>query len=336
MNNLSFNKVIVWGFPLHSHTHSYIHAGWVKAFKALGFETYWFHNNNYPDPNRFDYSNTLFISEGYADDNIPIRDSSIYFIHICTKPEKYIGKVKRLVEIRYLVNEIIDCNYVYQLDKSKCIKISDATYYEKLHDNGGLRKYFQNPEKMEYECIYTCWATDLLPEEIKFEDINYPRENKIYWFGSYNDTCKELKLFMDEARANNIEVVYNNPWSNPKSFEEVKEYTKKSLLSPDIRSSGDPYKIAQGESGTCHKYTGYIPCRILKAISYGHLGVTNSKAVYEFLDKTVIYNTNEKDLFHDAMKEINNKELIRKQMEIVKNKHTFIHRAKDLLACLKL
>lgn len=330
-----FNKVIIWGFPLHTHTHSYIHAGWVKAFKSLGYETHWFHNDDYPID--FDYSNTLFISEGYVDDKIPINDSSIYFIHICTKPEMYIGKVKRLIEIRYLVNEIIDYNYSYKLDKSECIKLSDSTYYQKLYNNGGLRKYCSNPIPMEYECIYTCWATDLLPEEINFDNMYNKRENKIYWFGSYNErNCQELRLFMEEAKKNNIEIVYNDPWYNPKSFEEVEQYTKKSILSPDIRSSGDPNKIMIGEIGTCHKFIGYIPCRILKAISYGHLGITNSKAVYNLLDKKVIYNNNESQLFHDSMKEINNYELIKQQMEIVKNKHTFVNRIQDLLNCLNL
>lgn len=332
---MSFNKVVVWGYPLHSHTHSYIHAGWVKAFKSLGYETYWFHNNDFPS--NFDWSNSLFISEGYADSKIPVNDSSIYFIHICLNPEKYVGKVKRFIEIRFLVNQIIDCNYVYQLDKSQCIKISDATYYQKLYNNGNLIKYFHNPQPIEYECIYTCWASDLLPEEIDFENIHFPRENKIYWFGSYNDkNCNELKLFTDEARKNNIEVTFNDPWSNPKSFEEVEEYTKKSILSPDIRGAGDPHKINMGESGTCHKYIGYIPCRILKAISYGHLGVTNSKTVYEFLEKKVIYNSDEKQLFYDAYSQKDNHELIKQQMELVKNKHTFINRIQDLLECLKI
>ena len=55
-----FDKVIVWGFPLHTHTHSYIHGGWVKAFKSLGYDTYWFHDNEYPTD--FDYNNCLFIT----------------------------------------------------------------------------------------------------------------------------------------------------------------------------------------------------------------------------------------------------------------------------------
>ena len=330
---MEFNKVIIWGFPLHTHTHSYIHGGWFKAFKSLGYETYWFHDKDYPQ--NFDYTNSLFITEGYADNNIPIVESSIYFVHICRNPEKYLNKVKRLIEIRYLVDHIKDVNYNYVLDKNKCHKISEATYYEKLEDNGGIARFHNNPTPMQYECIYTCWATDLLPDEIKEENINLPRDNCIYWCGSYSaGNNPELRKFVEESEKNGISVKFNNPWHRPLSYDHVQELTMKSKLSPDIRCSGDPNKIRQGETGTCHKTIGYIPCRILKAISYGHLGITNSKRVYELLEKKVIYNDDESKLFYEGIKECENYELIKEQMKIVKEKHTYVNRINDLLQVL--
>lgn len=319
----------------YTFTHSYIHGGWYKGFKSLGYDTHWFHDGNHPSIETFDYNNALFITEGYADVKIPIISSSIYFVHICINPEKYLGKVKRLIEIRYLVDSIRDCNYEYTLYKSKFIKISDATYYEKLTDNGGLRNHYENPKKMDYECIYTCWATDLLPEEIKEENIDKKRDRCIYWCGSYDrNNNPELRKFIETAEKEGIVFRFNNPWNNPLSYETVMDLTMKSLMSPDIRCSGDPNKVRIGETGTCHKQIGYIPCRILKAISYGLLGITNSRHVWELLDKKVIYNDDEGQLFLDAMKEIDNKELIREQMKIVKEKHTYINRINDLLDVL--
>jgi hypothetical protein len=337
---MNFNKVIIWGFPLHTHTHSYIHGGWVKAFKHLGYETHWFHDGGAPSVNDFDYGNALFITEGYADGKIPIINSSIYFVHICINPEKYLGKVKRLIEIRYLVDYIKDCNYDYILDKSKCTKISNATYYQKLEDNGGLRKYHDAPIKMDYECIYTCWATDLLPDEIKEENIDKVaamREKCIYWCGSYDrNNNPELRKFLEASKNNGIEIKFNNPWQNPLPYEQVQQLTMKSFMSPDIRCSGDPNKVSIGESGTCHKQIGYIPCRVLKAISYGLLGITNSRHVWELLDGKVIYNNDEHQLFYDALKEVDNKELVREQMKIVKEQHTYINRVNDLFFILGL
>jgi len=330
-----FSKVIVWGFPLHTHTHSYIHYGWVKAFTALGYETHWFSDNNFPVD--FDYNNCLFITEGYADNNIPIMETSTYFVHIARNPEVYIGNVKRFVEIRYLVDSIKDCNYNYVLDKSKCTKISDCTYYEKLSNNGGIAKHHDNPIPMEYECIYTCWATDLLPEEIKEEYISYPKENKIYWFGSANhENTREIALFFNECVKHNIDIIVNDPWTNPLPFEVVQEQTMKSIMSPDFRSSGDPYKIALGETGTCHKQNGYIACRLFKSISYGHLGITNSKHAYELLEQKVIYNDNEAQLFYDAIPHLNNHDLIKEQMKIVREKHTYLNRIQDLFKVLEM
>lgn len=332
-----FSKVIVWGFPLHTHTHSYIHYGWVKGFKHLEYDTHWFDDKNYPKKEDFNYENCLFITEGYADNNIPIIESSIYFVHIARDPEKYINKVKRFIEIRYLVDSIKDCNYNYTLDKSKCEKISECTYYEKLYNNSGIAKHYKNPSNINYECIYTCWATDLLPEEIVEENIYVPKEKKIYWFGSSNHmNTQEIRIFYDECIKNNIPFVVNDPWRNPLPFDLVQQYTMKSFMSPDFRSSGDPRKIAIGETGTCHKQIGYIACRLLKSISYGHLGITNSKHSYELLEKKVIYNDNESQLFYDALKELNNYDLIKDQMKIVREKHTYINRIQDLLKVLEI
>jgi hypothetical protein len=104
---------------------------------------------------------------------------------------------------------------------------------------------------------------------------------------------------------------------------------------PDLRTSGDPNKIALGETGTCHKHIGYIACRLFKSISYGQLGITNSKHMFDILDGKAIYNSDESMLFYNALENVRNYDLIREQMEIVHNKHTFLTRAKEILEILK-
>jgi hypothetical protein len=239
--------------------------------------------------------------------------------------------------MRYLVDEIKDCNYEYQLDKEKALKLSSTCYYEKLHDNSGVSSKHNSPTPMEYESIYTCWATDLLPHEIDESRILTPRENKIYWFGSAEpNNNQQVGMFAEECRNNGIDFVSNNPWVNPQSFETVMELTSRSFMSPDIRTAGDPNKIAIGETGTCHKKIGYIACRLLKSISYGQLGITNSRHAYELLDKKVIYNDDERQLFHDAKPHIGNHDLIKEQMKIVKENHTWLNRIEDLLKVLDM
>jgi len=54
---MKYSKVIIWGHPLYSHTHSYVHDAYYKAFKHLGYETYWFYDEEFPLD--FDYNNSF-------------------------------------------------------------------------------------------------------------------------------------------------------------------------------------------------------------------------------------------------------------------------------------
>ena len=95
-------------------------------------KTYWFHDDDYPS--NFDYNNCLFLTEGYADKNIPILSSSVYFVHFAINPEKYINKNARLIEIRFNLNEIHDCNIDFKLDDGthNLINLTPYSKYEKL------------------------------------------------------------------------------------------------------------------------------------------------------------------------------------------------------------
>ena len=101
----TFEKIIIWGFPLHTHTHSYIHACWVKTFTALGKEVHWFSNEKHEDPANFSYKNCLIITEGFQDKFLPLDPTNTYFVHFCIYPEKYLRCGARLFEIRFNVNE---------------------------------------------------------------------------------------------------------------------------------------------------------------------------------------------------------------------------------------
>jgi len=209
-----YNKVIIWGFPLHTHTHSYIHAMWFKAFN-IGFnkDTYWFHDDDFPID--FDFNQCIFISEGYADKNIPIFKSSTYFIHNAIYPEKYLNSGARLIEIRFNVNEIHDINNDFKLDDGtheNIINIGNYAKYEKLFSNKDIHRSKRNNiiTPMNYECIYIYWATDLFPHEFCFDDIYNKRENVIYYIGSPTGSKNSIE-FQNICILNNIEWVSYNP-----------------------------------------------------------------------------------------------------------------------------
>ena len=75
---------------------------------------------------------------------------------------------------------------------------------------------------------------------------------------------------------------------------------------------------------------------MFKNISYGHLPVTNSKAIYDYFDGDVAYAENTYDIFNKAKELIDDKELILRQMVNVKTNHTYVNRIKDIITASEI
>lgn len=335
----SFEKVIVWGFPLHTHTHSYIHASWVKTFKALGKDVHWFSNANYESPDTFSYTNCLIITEGFEDEKIPLHNSNTYFVHFCIYPEKYLRCGARLFEIRFNVKEFHDCNSDWKLDDGThtLVNLSQDVLYERLTSNVGIAPEFRGPTPlgMNYEAVYMTWPTDLLPWEIDLKDAEKPRENAIHFVGT---TYKNNRLdaFIQIARQHGIEFVHHDPWTKPVGFEEGKEFVQRSILAPDFRPACSPEETATyGElNGKNHLAIGYIPCRLYKNISYGHIPLTDSPHAAEYFGDAVVFDKDLQKLFEkglEAQKDLDRKH---RAMKMIAERHTYLHRARDLLRAI--
>jgi len=316
-------KIVIWGYPLHSHTHSYAHEAFYKAFKHLNYETYWFHDDDYPK--NFDWNNCLFWTEGFADKNIPLNSSSIYFVHVCPNPAKYINAgVKKFIDVRYNHVWHKDHVYSYTLDKKNTVSVGKCCYYEpKTYQNVLVKNDYFNYIIEDYDKFYITWATNKLPYEINFEDVNYPRENKIYFCGNISSVgrCENYSTFLPfikECEKNNIPFIHNDPFANPLPEEEVILRTKKSLIGIDIR-------------GQEHLRNGYVPCRTFKSISGGHLGTTNSEEVYKELEGHCLYEPNTANLFYKAIEKSNDKKFILNSMKYIKDNHTYINRIESAL-----
>jgi hypothetical protein len=323
-------KIIIWGYDRNDHTQYYIHWAWYRTFEYLGYETYWFTDENYPKD--FDYTNCLFIAEGYRDNNIPINKSSVYFINFLINPGKYLQHGARVIDIKLNVNEINDCNYNYVLDRSKTIKVGNCAHYENNSSDDDLSDQFKKGVS-GYESVYLSWATHLFPNEINLEDSKIERENIVYWTGSIGESnYKEIDVFKRTLDQNNVQFIHINPWSNPVSSEVLRTITQKSYMAPDLR--GSAFRSTQNgkpDTGANHKLIGYLPCRIFKNISFGQLGITNSKSVFELFDGNIIYNDDESQLFYDAKSQLKNYKLIQDQMTYVKENHTYVDRINSLM-----
>lgn len=332
-----FNKVIVWGFPLYTHSQSYIHDGWYKAFKYLGYDTYWFHDNSYPSVDDFDYKNCLFVTEGFVDNNIPLDKSNIYFVHLAKNPAKYINAGVRLIDQRHLLD--IQDSWIYSFKfkdvENKLEKINNYTFYEKNANDLCLVRDLRN-NISGYEAFYCYFGTDLTPDQINIDDMHIEREEKIMHFiGTIRDyninVINKLKIGLEK---NGIEFIHSDTWSCPKTDEECKYLIQKSYIAPDVRC--DSY-LSYGEKTYCctnHKVTGWVACRIFKNISYGQIGITNSKKTYELFGGDIIYSDNEEELADLAIPKRKDYDMIKRQMTYVKDNHTYVKRVKDLISIL--
>lgn len=139
-------RVIIWGHKSASHTHHHIHYGYFKAFKALGYDVYWFDKRS--DISNFSFENALFSTEDQAHEGIPLLRRAKYVLHHCTL-NKYIDARCSFINLRnYLKTYELD----YANHAGSLQIINKYTYYD-----------------TENHLLIQPWATDLLPHEFSPE-----------------------------------------------------------------------------------------------------------------------------------------------------------------------
>lgn len=292
-------KVVIWGHKLHSHTHSYIHYGYFKAFESLGYDVYWFDNfDNCQDMN---FDNTLFLTEGQVDQRIPLNRTSKYILHHCDNT-KYVNAKCNILN---LCNYVADCENCisFNYDGGIVEKVGDLCFYDKVN-----------------KALYQPWATDLLPYEIN-------ENNPIMYNSSLNTINYVGTITHDNIRSKFVKFCQtaNSCGKQVKVFQKVgfkdnEKFVKDSYISVDIR-------------GDWHLQCGYIPCRLWKNLSYGKLTGTNSKFNAQILGEHVVLDANPSTLYFTTETAYTNltKNKMRNTMLFVKENHTYINRIKNIL-----
>lgn len=299
---MKFNKVIIWGHKLYSHTHSFVHQGFYKAFKELGYDTYWLDDRD--DILNMNFDNCLFLTEGCVDKNMPKPKNAKYILHNCD------GKYYSEIDNKNKIN--MQFFHIDVLKYGDLTKINDYTF-------------------VGSDIVYQPWATDLLPREIDENEARNEIDNReCFWIGSFDEgnsqfqNHTELDPFFNECKKNNIKIRMISPWSTPVSPEENKKLINGAYLAPAI-------------NGIWQKSTFYLPCRVFKHISYGHICITNNSYVDKIFDGKVVYDSDPTTLFYKALAEKSNPNAvnnIKTLMNEVKEKHTYINRTNQLLSLL--
>jgi len=301
---MKFNRVVIWGYTPNSHTHAYAHEAYYRAFKEMGYDTYWL--EDHPVDNSI-FKNSLFITEGQVDKNIPIRSDCTYVLHNCSA-NKYTG---RSISLQVYASDL----------PSDIEKIGDCAYFSP-----------------SVKCLYQPWATNLLPREIDFDSVNIKRERVINYVGTIADTglgtnAPDVIGFSDECAK--VGIPFNIYGGYPSLASHPNIAIHHGLIDNDkhVDLIHRSY-LAPQFCNVYQKEKKHITCRIFKNISYGQYGITNSYAAYEFFDGKIIYADNGKDLFEESERKKGSQDLLG-LMKLVRDKHTYINRAKSILKALE-
>lgn len=307
---MQFNHIVIYGHKIGSHTHSWIHHGFYRTFKYLGYNVLWLDDSD--DISNIDFTNTLFITEHQVDKRIPIRNDCKYILHnsyVDAGKAYYLKNAgtwedRRYIPISKLGNVINIQTYKTEFVKGK-IKMDDYIYHD-----------------LETYTLYMPWATDLLPYEIdenkmKVSNILKTRKNEVNLVGTF---VPEWNGFKRACRDNKIKFKTQGGFSKNITMDDNIKLIQQSYMAPAIQITDQVNR-------------GYIPCRIFKNISYGQMGITNSKVVYELFDKNIVYDVNTYKLYEKADKCLRREDIegkILNLMDFVKTKHTYLNRIESL------
>lgn len=292
----TFEKVVIWGHKLHTHTHSYVHQGFFNGFLHMGYPTYWMDDN---DPQEdFDFSNTLFLTEGQADQNIPLRADCFYILHNCTDAKYESLLPEQKIGIQVYTDDVLQYPHFVQ--------IAPCCYYDFVD-----------------RVVYMPWATDLLPYQIDALKSSLPLQDmqkKIYWIGTIGDgkfgNREEIAPFIRACAENGVEFVH---LIGVEPADQI-QLIASSYMAPAI-------------VGGWQQRQGYIPCRIFKNISYGKMGITNSYRVYELFDKKIVYHPDSYQLFFAGVHALQTRSRTDTLalMDLVRDRHTYLNRIELIL-----
>lgn len=294
MANKSFDKVIIWGLPLHSHTHSYIHDCFFKAFKSMGMETVWVQDTSEKIENEF-LNNSLVVACGIDCKSLSVNKNCFYVLH-------------NVDDHRFRQND----NYI-----NLQVYTKDTLLPDRAAERLSTFTYWQEDNR----CLYQPWGTDLLPEEMIYDPVPAPEVNKsVNWVGSVTDgdqgNLKQLQEYA-QSMASRIGIPVH-----------VHRGIDRENMIKLIRSSNQAPAIVAG----WQRENLYVPCRLFKNISYGQPTFSNSPVIKEICGDD-FYEEDCAALAIKANEYLKNRDFDREKnvIETIRKEHTFVNRCNRIL-----
>lgn len=299
-----FDNVVIWGhkqlgWPLQrfSHTHSYIHQGFHRAFSQMGYRALWADSPS--EVIGLDPKKTLFLTEDQVDHNIPLWDGASYVTHSSSKEVYEERGLDRLHLCVLTVKE-----------KSRLAQVPGTTVLDEvsIHD----------PSE---NSLFQPWATNVLRIEDAPDLIGKMNSNVVHYVGTvtHDNLSPRFKELSQSLKANGFKF---------RALQGVPEAKVPQLLSSQ--------EFSFDLRGDWHREVGYIPCRIWKNLSYGLIVGSNSTLLSEVFGSRVEFNSSIPDLVDQVLQLSSraNKALREESKHWVVKNHSYISRASNILRVL--
>lgn len=309
----NLSKVVIWGHKLldarTANTFAFIHDSWFRTFRYMGYETIWLDNSD--NISGIDFENSLFLTEGQVDQNIPIVASAKYIIHNCDLT-KYKPILPNVLNLQVYTHDCLT-------RKIEVIDEEQLCFYQPEAD-------FSRPDHgCDNRTIYQPWATNLLPNEFSASSNiaqTCTRQKRIFWVGS----------------------IMGGPHRNDDKLSELASAAKTQgvlFIHAKLQNDMQPKAIAESwiapaVQGAWQVEKGYIPCRVFKNLSFGRMTPTNSEAVNNLFNQKLVYDKSVAAMYNKAVEWEQNPdaETLEWLIERVRTKHTFVNRIENMLKVL--
>ena len=287
-------KVIIWGLPTHSHTHSYIHDGFFHAFKSMGYDTHWVTDTRSQIDNSF-LDDSIVITCGVDCSTLGVNKSAFYVLHNIDD-EKY-KQHDNWMKLQVYTKDAL-------LEERQTKKLTTFTYWQ---ENG--------------RCLYQPWATDLLPHEMIYDPVPAPEINRaINWIGSVTDGMQG-NLHQLQAYAQQVMNILNIHVGVSRGVSRENSITA-------LRASRHAPTIV-GKWQCDHHY---VPCRLFKNISYGQPTFSNSEVIKQISGES-FFEPDCAQLAVKSEEYLKNRDIKLEKhiINLVRTEHTYVNRCQRIL-----
>jgi hypothetical protein len=333
----NITHLVVHGLKTRQHTHRYIHESIYNTFVYISEQC---NERSFNRPQVIWCEDTPYSTKIYTPIIYNPESNYLIFSTPHLETDKYLPILKNAYYILHyrkgvVYSDVPITKYNYLLQTKRAVKYVDFRYTAtntEYHANNMTGVITIDNTPFWFDTVTNeanlAWATNLMPEEIDIK-IKVIRESERPLFKLQSYFCGSV------WRVNESDLIQWDTNCKRLGIDSICERQKDESIHQQMVCGSFLSHAIQGESQRQSDIKYYIPCRILKNISYGATPITNSIGVYNMLkDYDVVYDSDIDRLFEKSLDQYNKildnyndyKHNQIRVMEYVRDNHTFLHR----------